>query len=117
MSGASWTDGHGVGTVLASSGHDLQHVVVAAGSMPDLDGDGVEEAWAFVGQGYAPTPPELRVWSGASLAAGWDLAAPEGVVVLPDCEWQTQVVPLGDLDGDGLSELAVSLPANEVGGE
>jgi hypothetical protein len=54
------------------------------------------------------------VWSSASLREGWDLAAPDGRVALPDCGGETQVVPLGDLDGDGRSEVAVSLPANEL---
>jgi len=114
VSGASWTDGHGLGTVLASTGHDVDHLVQLVGSVSDLDGDGVDEAWALIAHGSADTLPELRLWSGAELGAGWDLAAPDGRIELPDCGWNSAVVALGDLDGDGRSELAVSLPENRV---
>ena len=86
----------------------------AAAGGADFDGDGVEDvvvgavfADAVVDSATVYDVGRAEIWSGASLAAGGD-GAPRSVYGLTENEQAgSSVVLLGDLDGDGDSELLV----------
>jgi len=108
VAGASWLDEPG-GTSIATSSIEGPYDITAAGALPDLDGDGVDEAWLTLARSD-PAQLEVRIWSGAEVGGSWDLGTTGTSIVLPDCCRVSHVIALDDLDGDGLPEVAISSP-------
>ena len=77
-------------------------------AMGDLNRDGADELVISAGAGWVP---RVRIYDGAALAAGQTVQSVPGFLAY---NWQMQYgvnVTVGDVNGDGYADLAVSLDA------
>ncbi len=89
-----------------------------AGFLPDLDGDGDDEAWISI-PGFGSDLGRVGIFFGQSTAADLDFLNTDQNIVLEGDQagdrFGEHVVVLGDLGSDGLPELAVSAPGSASG--
>ena len=88
---------------------------MAVATVGDLDGDGVPELAVGVRDGTG-SEGEVRVFDGATVAAGGTLTAPLATVRAPtraaSARFGYAITGLGDLDGDGVPDLAIGAYAD-----
>jgi hypothetical protein len=82
----------------------------SAAFVGDLDGDGFDEYAAGAPGEGAISAPGVCAYDGASGQLLWQVVGPAG-----GSEFGASLARLGDLDGDGASELAIGAPSDACG--
>ena len=113
QAGGAWLFSGKVGSILATFKGDgpEDRFGACVASLGDVDGDGIPDLAVGAPQQHLPRPGYLRVFSGRDFACLSTL-----VGAAPGHQFGIAAAPLGDLDADGLSDLAVGAWADSTKG-